>query len=289
MRFQLFHAVAVAAFVTTAAAGTLTIASGTCIDGACGPGSPASGAEGIFPGATGIGSGATGHVSQPPPGFPGAPLTVFMSAAAAEDFGVFRGNAGLNAFGDPFSALPGDGWSAAGGGTDTETWTITGGTGTGHLTLSWTVTGSASPNISADVGGFSSTNFFVNAEVNGFTETTGNVTKSGTYRFGAPFTFQFNDPFTIVFTYQVGVSVNGTDGSKGIEGSATSNFSDTSTLTGALVTDASGNPVPNAIITSDAGIQFPLTPPVETATPEPASFSSTLAGMGAIWIVARRF
>jgi len=289
MRFQLFYAITVVAFATTASADTLTVASGTCFDGDCGPGSPPSGAGGIFPGATGIGSGATRHISDPLPGTTGPALNVFMSASATEDFGIFRGDASMNAFGDSFGALAGDGWAASAGGTDTETWTITGGTGTGHVTLSWTVTGSASPLTTADVGGVSSTNFFVNAEVNGFTESTGNVTKSGVYSFGDPLPFQFNVPFTIVFTNQVAASFNVTDGSKGIIGSATADFSDTSTLTGALITDAFGNPVPDAIITSDAGIRFPLTPPVESAVPEPGSLLSVLVGMGGLWIGARLF
>lgn len=72
------------------------------------------------------------------------------------------------------------------------------------------------------------------------------------------------------------------DASLGLGGSASAGFADTSTLTGATITDVFGNPIVGASIFSDAGIQFPLTPPVETVTPEPSSLTLVMVAMAAV-------
>jgi len=250
-----------------ARAATLTLGAIACAEGGCLEGIPAASGGDVIPGATGIGEGVTRHLTEP-----GALFDAFMGAAGAEDFGVFHASASVNVFGEAHSASYGEGYGAAVVGTDTEVWTITGGTGSAFLELSWTINGSGSQP-AAVVGGETEAFLSILASANGCAQTTGHVTTSGVYSaVGCLIPFQFNVPFTIVFDNEVSAGFTVIDSSLGLNGSASASFADTSTVTGAAITDTLGNPIPGTSIVSDAGIQFPLAPPVESPTPEPGSF-----------------
>lgn len=263
-----------------AGASSLTLTAGTCADGDCGIGIPAASGGAVIPGATGIGAAVSRNFTEP-----GIEFDAMMNAVGAEDYGVFRGSASVNVFGVADSASAGDGYGVEVEGTDTEKWTITGGTGAGYLDLSWTIHGSGSLP-AAEVGGTASAFLFILASANGFTQATGDVVASGVYTGqGSLIPFQFGVPFTITFTNNVEANFGVIDTSQGLAGSASASFADTSTLTGATITDAFGNPITGAIIMSDAGIEFPLTPPVETATPEPSSLALVLMVIAAAGLV----
>lgn len=260
---------------------TLVLGAVACFDDSCGAGTPAASGGAVIPGATGIGVGLTRHVNEP-----GVIFDVFMNAVGAEDYGVFRASASVNAFGEANSAQSGESFGAAVEGTDTEQWTITGGTGAGFLELAWTISGSGS-RPAAELGGTASAFLLILATANGESQSI-DVTAPGVYQgAGSLIPFQFNVPFTITFNNEVSAGFGVTDTSQGLNGSASASFSDTSTLTGVTITDILGNPVSGAKIMSDAGIQFPLTPPVETATPEPRSLPLVLAAMASAGLARR--
>lgn len=267
-------------------ASTLALTAGACAFGDCGIGIPAVvGGSGI-PGATGVGSTiARQVVITDVPEFRAS-----MSASGAINYGVFRGDASVSVNGPSNGASNGDGFGAEAQGTDTELWTITGGTGTGHLALSWTITGNDSPQVA--VGGSVDAFLTMLATANGSALSTGDVTTGGVYPglggFGGFLTFQFGVPFTIQFTDTVQADYEVTDTSQGTIGSASANFADTAILTGAVITDAFGNPVTGALITSDAGVQFPLTPTDgTTTTPEPSSLALAMTALVAVGLGRR--
>src|SRR5579872_1159697 len=257
-----------------ARASTLVLDAVACVDGSCFAGSPAASAGDVIPGATGVGAGVTRHQTEP-----GAIFDAFMNAVGAEDYGVFRASASVNVFGEANSASYGEGYGAAVQGTDTQQWTITGGTGSGYLTLAWTISGSGSQP-AAEVGGNASAFLSILASANGSSEGTGDVVTSGVYPgLGGRIPFQFGVPFAITFFNDVEATFAVIDTSQGLNGSASASFADTATLTGATITDQFGNPIPGAQIMSDAGLQFPLNPPVET--PEPGSLVLVLSALAA--------
>ncbi|HTR38378.1 MAG TPA: PEP-CTERM sorting domain-containing protein [Bryobacteraceae bacterium] len=265
-----------------ARASTLTLGAVACVDGSCLTGTPAASGGDVIPGATGIGVGVVRHQTEP-----GVDFDAFMNAIGAENYGVFRAGASASVSGEANSASPGEGYGAAVTGTDVEEWTITGGTGTAYLDLAWTISGSGS-RPAAELGGTASAFLSILASANGESQGTGDVTTSGVYAgLGSLIPFQFDVPFTITFNNEVSAGFTVTDASLGLNGSASAGFTDTSTLTGATITDALGNPITGATILSDAGIEFPLTPPVETATPEPSSLTLVILAIAAAGLVQR--
>jgi PEP-CTERM motif len=252
-------------------AATLTISSGACAFGDC---------------LAGGSSVARQVVITDVPEFSGS-----MSAAGTINYGVFHGAASVDVNGPPDSGTNGDGFGAEVQGIDTELWTITGGTGTGQLALAWTITGASSPEVA--VGGVTDAFLTILATANGGALSTGDVTTSGVYPgqggIGGFLSFQFGVPFTIRFTDTVQADYSVTDDSQGTIGSAAADFSNTAILTGVTITDAFGNPVPGALITSDAGVQFPLpsSDGGSTSTPEPGSLALVMAALVAVGVARR--
>lgn len=97
-----------------AGADTLVLGAVACVDGSCLAGTPAALGGDVIPGATGIGVGVSRHQTEP-----GATFDSFMNALGAEDYGVFRASASVNAFGEANSASSGESYGAGVEGTDT--------------------------------------------------------------------------------------------------------------------------------------------------------------------------
>ena len=264
----------------TVRADMLILGAVACVDGSCLSGTRSASGGDVIPGATGIGVGVTRNQTEP-----GVTFDASLGAQGAEDYGIFRATASVNVFGEANSASYGESYGAGVQGTDTEQWTITGGTGSGYLLLSWTISGSGSQP-AAVLGGETDAFLSVLASANGFSEGTGQVTTPGVYPgLGDLIAFQFGTPFTIIFNNSVSAGFTVIDASQGLAGSASAGFSDTSTLTGVTITDSLGNPVSGATIISDTGIHFPLTPPDEVATPEPSSLMLVLMVMAAAGLI----
>lgn len=266
---------------------SITAESQVCTSLGCGNGSPGSG--GIT--GSGVGSALAFPVRIDSNGF-----EFGASAAAVQDFGIFRGYANVHAI-DRSPSPFGGSYGALASGEFQDNWTITGGTGQGKLFLSFTVTGSASA--TAIVGGGSGsagpaesilyTNVSLNhVFVGGFT----NIQHGGTYAVtqgGVPagLDFTFGVPFdvNVLTVVSVGGGYNRDEPPVFYQLDASAAFSDTATLTGITATDLSGNPIANITLTAESGTHYPLT---ITPVPEPHTYGMLVAGLLTVGFMVRR-
>jgi hypothetical protein len=237
-----------------------------------------------IPGGSGAGSGINS------PFFTYADGSEFSATAAAlQDYGAFRAYAALHAT-DQSPDLFGGVYRARAYGESTDTWTVGGGSGAGLINFAFTVTGSAAGTLyvsNGHGGEGASADLSILADlirpgVPTQTATLCCVVAGGTYLLnpgnGSGLSFTFGEPFdlhvtTIVFAGG-GYDPNNPPLYFGVD--ATAAFEHTATLTGVVVTDAFGDPVPGITIASGSGTVYPLAVP----TPLPPAFVSLGAALG---------
>jgi len=223
-----------------------------------GPGQGGGGA--VFTGATGIGA-ETGQSYQ----------TLTLSAGATQDYGVFRAR-GEIVMGVPYTSA-GSFWSASGSGVSRDTWTITGGSGSGTFRAFFTVSGSIAGVPSAGTLDASLT-IAMDVANGAFSGGTGPITGSGVYGLSQDLPFTFGAPLPVVTTSFFGATVTAPDDGSALTAAILADFSHTAYLSAIEVFDDQGQPVPGFAITSESGTLYPVPEPGA-----PASGGIALGGL----------
>ncbi|MEQ8663108.1 MAG: hypothetical protein RLW62_20015 [Gammaproteobacteria bacterium] len=245
----------------------------------CGSGGPQGTGSGVIIGGSGVGSG----INVPFRATGGNELSA--SAAALQDYGVFRGYAsyhvveqGPDVFGGVYAA---NGW-----GTFTDTWTIHGGAGFGRLQLTFTVDGgtTASAFVLDGNGSESAASALeISARVDSIFGGGLSLDSAGTYTLvpNGPdaMRFVFGVPFELSVLHGIyaGGGYDRLDPPSFFQLDASATFQHTSRLTGVAVTDLFGNPIAAFTLTTQSGTQYPLAVP--SAVPLPAGLWLLAGGL----------
>ncbi|MEO8937244.1 MAG: hypothetical protein ABI277_10010, partial [Burkholderiaceae bacterium] len=261
-------AVADASLLAAAGVCTLTGSDGQIVGNTCVRGDdPGQGAPASIPGGSGRGSGAG---------------VAFGGSAAGvyQDYGVFHGYAaaaghGLAAVGES------GGVNASARGIMRDLLTLGGGSGFGHLTLEWTISGTTA------LGGYRGAS--ANMQMDVQTATTGNrqgsgnlfIQNAGVYSI-ANLPFFFGQPIDLTVSSDVVASSGYDEGGGPYAFYAAAHFENTSILTGVFAYDTSGRLIDGITMTSASGTRYPVAaevpgdPPTQ-AVPEPASSALLVA------------
>lgn len=187
------------------------------------------------------------------------------SAAALQDYGVFKGYAHLHVT-EQFPDLFGGAYSANADGEYRDTWTIGGGTGQGLLGLSFTVSGNASAKALAPNGNGSEVvdaRLLITTSLNGVFGGGINTATGGIFTLAAPnaMVFTFGVPFELSVSHSVGIggTFDRDHPPSFYQLDADASFENTATLTGITATDLFGNPIEGITLTAASGTHYPLT------------------------------
>lgn len=215
------------------------------------------------------------------------------SAAALQDYGIFRGYAHVHVK-DQFPNVFGGVYAANAWGSFEDSWTILGGAGQGQLHLTFTLSGSATANMVV-LGGNGSESFGASLQIavrlNSGVAGVISPQTGGTYAVSpvAPgaMNFTFGVPFNFGVTHALtaGGGYNRLDPPDFYRLDANASFEHTAILTGIAVTDLFGNPIANFSLTAQSGTQYPLS---ASAVPLPAGLLLLASGVAALRVGRQR-
>lgn len=237
----------------------------------------------IIPGGSGAGSGVNAPYKQDNYGGDFAAYAVVL-----QDYGVFKGAAYVEAH-DPSPSIFGGTYFARAVGTAVDTMTITGGSGTGSLQMTWTVTGGtvASSHASASMGISVSSSGAAGSGLDGF-GSTGPIYGGGTYSLTNGLPFVFGSPLTLTTSSTVNANAgyDRYNPPATFSGTATASFDHTAILTGIEAFDQYGDPIKNLSITSESGTHYPIAN--VAAVPLPAAAWLLISGLSGLTLTSLR-
>lgn len=248
----------------------------------CGSGGPQGTGGGVIIGGSGVGSG----FNVPFRVNGGSELSA--SAAALQDYGVFRGYASYHLV-DQGPDLFGGVYAANAFGTYTDSWTILGGSGFGRLHLTFTVSGGATAAAFVVDGTgteSASAGLDISVRLNSvFGGALGALQTGGVYTLAPDgpdaMRFTFGVPFDLSVSHAVyaGGGYNRLNPPEFFQFDANAGFQHTAILTGIAVTDLFGNPIASFSLSAQSGTQYPL---VASVVPLPGGWLLLVSGL-AVW------
>jgi hypothetical protein len=295
----LVSVICLAALSTTAQASSISAESLVCYgyfgsasnpQPACAPGN-AGGGGGVVIGGSGVGSGINIPFQTN-----SSNSEFSASAAALQDYGIFRGYAHVHVT-DQNPGIFGGGAGAQASGEFIEMLTINGGTGQGRLNLGFTLTGSGSANVFSS-GGTGTTSgqadLAISVRLNDVFGGAIVANRGGTYDLPPDgpnaLLFTFGVPFklSVVSVVSAGGGYDRYNPPIFFQADADASFEHTAILSSIAASDIFGNKIPNISLIAESGTHYPLTAPDPTVVPIPGGFPLFGFGAASIGLLGRR-